>query len=72
MRDFSYDFLGLTVKVLSTGCLKKTWTFFEIGITILFIKESFQNFVWLLQNDTPLLWRNILYIVLLQQEVTSK
>ena len=26
---------------------KKTWTFFEIGIIPLFIKESFQNFVWL-------------------------
>ena len=25
---------------------KKTWTFFEIGIIPLFIKESFQNFIW--------------------------
>ena len=25
---------------------QKTWTFFEIGIIPLFIKESFQNFVW--------------------------
>ena len=38
-----------------TGCLKKTWTFFEIGIILLFIKESFQIFVWLKQNDSSLL-----------------
>ena len=31
----------------TTGCLKKTWTFFEIDIIPLFIKESFQNFVCL-------------------------
>ena len=32
--------------IYHTGCLKKTWTFFEIGIIPLFIKESSQNFVW--------------------------
>ena len=30
----------------ATGCLKKTWTIFEIGIIPLFFKVSFQNFVW--------------------------
>ena len=39
---------------MCTGCLKKTWTFFEIGIIPLFIKESLQNFVWLQQNDSSL------------------
>ena len=34
---------------------KKTWTFFEIGIIPLFFKESFQNFVWVKQNNIPLL-----------------
>ena len=38
-----------------TGCLNKTWTFFEIGIIPLFIKNSFQNFVWLKQNNSYLL-----------------
>ena len=28
--------------------------FFEIGIISLFLNESFQTFVWLYQNDTPL------------------
>ena len=36
------------------GVSKKTWTFFEIGIIPLFIKESLQNFVWLKQNDSSL------------------
>ena len=31
----------------STGCLKKTWTFFENAITPPFIKETFSNFLWL-------------------------
>ena len=30
-----------------TGCLKKTWTFFESAITPLFIEETFQNFLCL-------------------------
>ena len=40
----------------NTGCLKKTWTFFVIGIIPLFMKESFQNFVWLKQNGFSYLW----------------
>ena len=32
------------------------WTFSEIGIISLFIKGSFQNFVWLWQNYSSLLW----------------
>ena len=31
---------------IPTGCLKKTWTYFEIGIISLIFKESFPNFVW--------------------------
>ena len=30
-----------------TGCLKKTWTFFENAITPSFIEETFPNFLWL-------------------------
>ena len=37
-----------------TGCLKKTWTFFENAITPSFIEETFPNFLWLQQVDTPL------------------
>ena len=41
------NYLILTFpNVCLQGVSKKTWTFFEIGITSLFIKESFQNFVW--------------------------
>ena len=31
----------------NTGCLKKTWTFFDIGVILLFVEEYFQNFVCL-------------------------
>ena len=30
---------------LYTGCLKKTWTFFETAITPSFMDETFANFV---------------------------
>ena len=30
-----------------TGCLKKTWTFFENAITPSFMEETFPNFLWL-------------------------
>ena len=30
-----------------TGCLKKTWTFFENAITPLSMEETFPNFLWL-------------------------
>ena len=40
--------LNLLKKImyLNTGCLKKTWIVFEIGLIHFFFKESFQNFVW--------------------------
>ena len=31
----------------TTGCLKKTWTFFENAINPLFMEETFPNFLWL-------------------------
>ena len=31
---------------ISTGCLKKTWTFFENDITPSFMEESLPNFLW--------------------------
>ena len=33
-------------RIKTTGCLKKMWTFFEIGVISLIFKESFPNFVW--------------------------
>ena len=56
----------------STGCLKKAWTFFVIGIIPLFIKESFQNFVWLKQNDSSLLRGRLYKKAVLQQELMSQ
>ena len=37
-------YIQISVFFNSTGCLKKTWTFFEIGIILLFVEEYFQNF----------------------------
>ena len=54
-KQFHHPFFSV-----ATGCLKKTWTFFEISIIPLFIKESLQNCVWLKQNDDSLLWGKIL------------
>ena len=31
----------------TTGCLKKTWTFFENAMTPLSVEETFPNFLWL-------------------------
>ena len=60
--------LGTNIKghqMIETGCLtlpiqgvsKKTWTFYEIGVISLIFEESFPNFVWSQQNNTPLLWK---------------
>ena len=37
-----------------TGCLNKTWTFFENAITPLFTEETFPDFLWEKKVDTPL------------------
>ena len=41
--DDSYS----VTKRRNTGCLKKTWTFFENAITPLPMEETFPNFQWL-------------------------
>ena len=38
---------GIKIKSCKYRVSKKKWTFFEIGIILLFVEESFQNFVCL-------------------------
>ena len=52
-------YVTLTFFLATYRVSKKTWTFFEIGIIPLFIKASFQNYVWLEQNDSSLLWGRV-------------
>ena len=38
-----------------SGCLKRKWTFFEKNaIAPSFVEETFPNFLWLQQIDTPM------------------
>ena len=42
-----------------TGCLNKTWTYFENAITPSVMEETFQNYLWLLQIET-FFWNEVL------------
>ena len=57
------NLLPYNSKTRNTYRVSKTWTCFETDIIPLFINESFQNFLWLLQNDTPLLWGNSIHSI---------
>ena len=46
-KGINLDFYKLDFIVINTGCLKKTWTFFENAITPSFMDETFENFLCL-------------------------